>query len=177
MILYSYLMTLIRTQKLHLIYGVAIVSLLTIMHALFSKQASVVTQTKTEMRTLVQYVDRKVLIHDNVVTNRVIETKKPDGTVITEKESITDLSSVGSNTLKSSQEAVKVSEETATNFLSKYTLTVLYPLPRNEILNPSFEPKNLQVIIGRRVLDTSLLLNVGINFGVNTLFLGVTYGL
>lgn len=168
------ILSFLQAQKTHIIYGAVILVLTGVAYRLFVRQPATITQTKVVTQVVIKTVIQRVLVHDNVVTNRVTETKKPDGTDTKVTETVVDRSVSQSSKYNKNTQQSSVSTQTVTSFLAKYTLTVMYPITLGNILNPTFSASNTEIILGYRLGDTPILLNCGTTFGLNTLFLGIT---
>lgn len=168
------LLEFLGSQKTHIIYGIVILVLILIGYELFSRKPTTITQTKTVIQTVVKTVVQKVLVHSNVVTNRTIQTKKPDGTIVTETDKIVDKTTTKSDTRKNSIINTAISEKTVTSFLSKYTLSVFYPIPTNQLIHPEFTAGNTELILGKRLGQSPVLLQIGTTLNLKSLLFGIT---
>jgi len=180
----------LNTNKAHIIYGVIIVGLASIGYHFFKKEPVTVTKTQVVTKVVTQVVTKvvtqvvvkKVLVHDNIIKNRRIVTRKPDGTVTTEIDSSVNKSVIAdtnktvdkTKNITTSQTIDQTSTKVVTSYAPNYLLSVFEPIPTHDILHPNFDAKNTQIILGTRVLDTPLFFDVGTNFGANSVLLGFT---
>jgi LPS O-antigen subunit length determinant protein (WzzB/FepE family) len=160
------LVTTLYNQKTHIIYIAILLGVIGVAYNLLSNKPKEIikTQVVTKVET------KEVKVATNTVTHRVTQTKKLDGEIVTETEDIVDK---GVTTSKD-KENLSITKTEVQKFLSKYTLSAFYPLTTKDILNPVFNPANLQIVGGMRVFSLPILLNVGASVKLDTVLVGVT---
>lgn len=172
----------LKSNKIHVFYVVVILAVIGGGYSLFvtHPREKVVTKIVTEVVTKVvtKVKVQRVQVHDNIVTNRKKVTTKPDGTVVTEEDNITNKSVISRFSLDKEKEKnssiSQLSEITKTTFAPKYTLSMLYLLPTVDLLNPTFQYQNVMFVGGVRLGNSPLLINVGTDTMFKTGILGIT---
>lgn len=170
-------------KKETLVVGFVIVLCLSLAYSLFFKQPKTITKTEVVTKTVVQVVTKEVIkevqVKANIATTHTTETKRPDGTTITETTSVLDTSVTNTNsqttlTNHTQETLVSAKSEKITN-QSTYTLGVLYPLPLTvNALKAPFTVSEVQLVGGVRVFNLPVFVNIGTNMHFNQVLVGLT---
>lgn len=160
----------IKDQKTHVIYGLLIVGLVAVGYNLLSSKPREITKTITQtkvvnrdvVRTQKQYVDRVI-----------VKTEKNGETTTTTEHVVTDGSSID----KSKSQSL-FTKSTQISYLSRYSLDIQYPIPLAMVPNIRsvvFNPTSLIVTGGYRLFNSPIFVTLGANIGFDTLLIGVRY--
>ncbi len=169
------ILTFLSAQKTHIIYGLVIVGLLGVSYRLFVRKPETIVQTKVETKVVTIVQTKLVKVHDNIVTHKKIVTTKKDGTKIVETDSSVNKSVSDTSQKVSKSDTLSLTQQTVTSYAPNYTLSVLYPIPLTGVFSPtSYTAQNTEVILGKRLWGSPIFVNVGTNFGLNTVLAGVT---
>ena len=164
----------IIANKTHIIYGLVILGLGIVAYRLFVRQPQTIIQTKTATQVVTEQKVVHDIVHDVKFITKKIETKKPDGTIITETDTIKDSKDTSSNSQTNVTSNTQIAEHVKLSFAPNYTLGVYYQQPIKTILQPAFDPANLQIVGGIRVFSLPVFLNVGTTFKLNSVIVGLT---
>lgn len=162
------IVSILTNNKTHIIYGVLILVLVSICYNFFRQKPKEIIKTLTETKIEKQIVNRDVVKTQTVYVDRVIETKKANGDVITETQHVRKDSDTKDKTkIKDSQEMV-ISKTEVIKFLSSYTIDVMYPVT----FDPVFNPLDLQIMGGVRVFSLPVFITFGTNGHLNQFLVG-----
>ncbi len=133
------------------------------------------TVTTTEIKTVdrVVYVDR--VIDRNIVTHTKKTIHRKNGDIITIASNSQDLSKVDtksqSNTKSQEKDVTKTVDKKI--YQSSYQFTVLYPTQFSSLTSP-LDYTNTQAIVGARLGNLPLFLDLGTNLKFNQVSIGLT---
>ncbi len=155
-----------KAQKTHIIYGTILLTVVLAGYRLFHREPVETIKTVTQ----VQYVNRDVVRVQKQFIDRVIVKKEKNGTTITTTEHVHN----DNSTVDKTKTLDKLTTTEINSYLAKYSFSSYYSVPMSISGVPTFDPKNLTLIGGYRVLDTPLFLNLGTTGAFNQILIGVT---
>jgi len=155
----------IVNQKTHIIYVIVLLVVAGVGYNLLSRKPKEIIKTETK----IVEVAKDVVKVEKVFVDKIIVTKKRNGDVITE----TDKSRIEEQTVDKSHSVATVTKTEVVKFMSRYSIDVMYPLGIENILNPSLDPRNIQVMAGVRVFSLPVFVTAGTDGHFNKIILGV----
>ena len=167
------MLTILREQKTHIIYGVVIVLLASVAYHFLVRKPTEIIKTKVETRIETKVINRDVLKTRIVYIDKVIQTKKTNGDVVTETDhtlseyNVTDKSK-STDTIKDT-----ISQKEVIKFMNNYSVDVMYPITVQNIYSSAFNPLNLQVMGGMRIFDFPLFVTAGSDGHFNKILVGL----
>lgn len=144
-------------------------------YSILNQKPKEVVVTKTVTVETLKYVDRVVLVKNNVVSDKTTTVKAKDGTETVTTEHIIDMSTSQD---KSKEEDSQKSEETdkkLTSYASKYTIGVEKTVKPNLVdLTSMPKPEDLRLKLGVRIFSLPILAIIGSNLKFNEFTVGLT---